>query len=157
MGVYGIMNDHQLAIGESTFEGRKELQNKEGLIDCDTLTRLMLERAKTAREAIRIAGQLIEQYGYYDEGEALTIADTREVWLLEIVGPGKGAGRRRLGRPARARRSRLDRGQRLADRPDQFQRSADFFMASKNVLKRAEKLGLLESQERPALQFPRRL
>ena len=57
VGVYGIMNEHQLAIGESTFEGRKELQNQEGLIDCDTLTRLMLERAKTAREAIRIGGR----------------------------------------------------------------------------------------------------
>ena len=87
-GEYAIMNDQQVAIGESTFEGRKELQSAKGLIDCDTLTCLMLERAKTARDAIRIGGELIEKYGWCDEGEALTVADTREVWLMEIVGPG---------------------------------------------------------------------
>ena len=37
----------------------------------DVLARLMLERAKTAREAIQIAGQLLEQYGWADAGEAL--------------------------------------------------------------------------------------
>ena len=87
--VYGIMNEHQLAIGESTFEGRPELQSDKCLIDCDMLTRLMLERAKTAREAIRIGGELLEKYGWCDLGEALTIADAKEVWLMEIVGPGK--------------------------------------------------------------------
>ena len=49
----------------------------------------MLERAATAREAIRIGGSLIEKYGWCDEGEALTIADPQEVWLMEIVGPGE--------------------------------------------------------------------
>ena len=88
--VYGIMNEHQLAIGESTFEGRPELQSDKGLIDCETLTRLMLERTKTARDAIRVGGELIDKYGWCDLGEALTIADTKEVWLMEIVGPGKG-------------------------------------------------------------------
>ena len=86
---YACMNDHQLAIGESTFVGRKELMSDKGLIYCETLTRLLLERAKTAREAIQIAGQLLEQYGWADMGEALTICDPKEVWLLEIVGPGK--------------------------------------------------------------------
>ena len=94
-----------------------------GLIDCETLTRLMLERATTAREAIRIGGELIEKYGWCDVGEALTIADPNEVWLMEIVGPGQGRGRRRLGRPARARRPRLGRGQRGADRRDRSGRT----------------------------------
>jgi dipeptidase len=88
---YAAMNEHQLAIGESTFGGRKELESEAGLIDCETLTRLMLERAKTARDAIRIGGELIEKHGWIDTGEALTIADPQEVWLMEIVGPGKGA------------------------------------------------------------------
>jgi dipeptidase len=87
---YAAMNERQLAIGESTFGGRDELQSDKGLIDCETLTRLMLERAKTAREAIEIGGRLIEEHGWCDVGEALTIADPREVWLMEIVGPGKG-------------------------------------------------------------------
>lgn len=87
---YACMNERQLAIGESTFGGRDELVSDEGLIDCETLTRLMLERAVTAREAIRVGGALIEKHGWIDVGEALTIADPEEVWLMEIVGPGAG-------------------------------------------------------------------
>ena len=86
---YAAMNERQLAIGESTFGGRDEMRSKRGLIDCEMLTRLMLERATTAREAIRIGGKLIEQHGWCDAGEALTIADPDEVWLMEIVGPGE--------------------------------------------------------------------
>jgi dipeptidase len=85
---YACMNERQLAIGESTFGGREELQSDRGLIDCETLTRLMLERAATAREAIQIGGRLIERYGWCDAGEALTIADPKEVWVMEILGPG---------------------------------------------------------------------
>ena len=87
---YPSVNQFQLAIGESTFGGRDELQSDSGLIDCQRLCRLMLERCKTAREAIRLAGELTAQYGWNDYGECLTIADKREVWHLEILGPGKG-------------------------------------------------------------------
>ncbi|MCD4681618.1 MAG: C69 family dipeptidase, partial [Bacteroidales bacterium] len=71
---YPCMNDHQLAIGESTFGGRESLKSDSGLIDCQRLCRLMLERATTAREAIRLAGELTEQYGWNDYGECLTIS-----------------------------------------------------------------------------------
>jgi len=87
---YPCMNEHQLGIGESTFGGREELKSDAGLIDCQRLCRLMLERCKTAREAIRLAGELTEAYGWNDSGECLTIADRQEVWHFEIVGPGKG-------------------------------------------------------------------
>jgi len=87
---YPSMNQFQLGIGESTFGGREELQSDSGLIDCQRLCRLMLERCKTAREAIKLAGELTAQYGWNDYGEVLTISDTKEVWHLEIVGPGKG-------------------------------------------------------------------
>ena len=43
---YAAMNQRQLAIGESTFDGREELKSDKGLIDCETLTQLMLERAE---------------------------------------------------------------------------------------------------------------
>ena len=86
---YPCMNDHQLGIGESTFGGREELQSDNGLIDCQRLCRLMLERCTTARQAITMAGDLLSEYGWNDYGEALTIADKNEVWHLEIVGPGK--------------------------------------------------------------------
>jgi len=87
---YPCMNDQQLAMGESTFGGRSFLQSDEGLIDCQRLCQLMLERCTTAREAIALAGELTGKYGWNDAGECLTIADKKEVWHFEIVGPGKG-------------------------------------------------------------------
>ena len=51
---YPVMNEHQLAIGETTFGGKRELVSDAGLIDCPELYRLALERAKTAREAIMV-------------------------------------------------------------------------------------------------------
>jgi dipeptidase len=86
---YPCLNTEQLAIGESTFGGREELKSDKGLIDCTQLVRLMVERTKTAREAILMAGDLLEKYGWNDEGECLTIADPNEVWMFEVVGPGK--------------------------------------------------------------------
>ena len=87
---YPIMNEHQLAIGETTFGGKRELKSDVGIIDCPELYRLVLERAKTAREAIQIADELTKQYGYNDYGEAFTFADKDEVWFFEILGPGRG-------------------------------------------------------------------
>ncbi|MCT4637385.1 MAG: C69 family dipeptidase [Bacteroidales bacterium] len=87
---YPCMNTKQLGIGESTFGGREELQSDKGIIDCQRLCQLMLERCTTAREAIKMAGELLGKYGWNDYGEVLTIADPKEVWHLEIVGPGKG-------------------------------------------------------------------
>jgi dipeptidase len=87
---YPSMNEKQLGIGESTFGGREELQSDNGLIDAQRLCQLMLERCTTAREAIALADQLTQNYGWNDSGECLTIADKNEVWHFEIVGPGKG-------------------------------------------------------------------
>ena len=87
---YPCMNEKQLGIGESTFGGREELQSDEGLIDCQRLAQLMLERCSTAREAIEMAGELTKKFGWNDYGECLTISDKNEVWHFEIVGPGKG-------------------------------------------------------------------
>jgi dipeptidase len=87
---YPCLNEHQLAIGETTFGGKRELRSKEGIIDCPELYRLVLERAKTAREAIQIADQLTKTYGYIDYGECFTFADPQETWHFEILGPGEG-------------------------------------------------------------------
>lgn len=87
---YASMNEKQLAIGESTFGGREELQSDNGLIDCQRLCIIMLERCSTARQAIELSGHYLKNYGWNDYGECLTIADPNEVWHLEIVGPGKG-------------------------------------------------------------------
>ncbi|MDR1878224.1 MAG: C69 family dipeptidase, partial [Bacteroidales bacterium] len=87
---YPCLNDKQLAIGESTIGGRRELASDNGLIDCQRICMLMLERCSTARQAIATAGELLKQYGWIDAGECLTIADKNEVWHLEIYGAGKG-------------------------------------------------------------------
>ena len=66
---YSHINEHQLAIGETTFGGKRELKSDEGILDCPELYRLALERAKTAREAILIIDDLTKKYGYNDIGE----------------------------------------------------------------------------------------
>jgi len=86
---YPCLNEKQLGIGESTFGGREELQSDAGLIDCQRLCQLMVERCTTAREAIKMADELTKKYGWNDYGECLTIADPKEVWHFEIVGSGK--------------------------------------------------------------------
>jgi len=139
-GVYGIMNQHQVGIGESTFEGREELKSDKGLIDCDTLTRLMLERATTAREAVRIGGKLLDEYGWCDLGEALTIIDPNEIWVMEIVGPGKD----KVGAVWVAQRVPDDHVSVVANgaRIGRIDLSKpDWFMASKNVVTVARELG----------------
>ena len=50
--VVGLMNEHQLSLGETTTGGRRELVDRKGLLDYDGLMMLTLQRAKTAREAI---------------------------------------------------------------------------------------------------------
>jgi dipeptidase len=88
--VLGLMNEHQLALGETTFGGREELMNPDGLFDYYPLMLITLQRARTAREALKVMADLVEQHGYCGEGESISIADTEEAWLLEIAGTGKG-------------------------------------------------------------------
>lgn len=90
--VTGNINEHQLAIGETTFTGREELHDTTGIIDYGSLIYIALQRAKTAREAILLMDQLMSEYGYYSTGESFSIADPNEVWIMELI--GKGAGNR---------------------------------------------------------------
>lgn len=85
---YPCLNEKQLGIGETTITGRKELVNKNGMFMIEELERIALERCTTARQAIKLMGELVEKYGYADEGECLTIADTKEVWHFEVFGEG---------------------------------------------------------------------
>ena len=89
-GVVGNMNEHQLAIGETTWGGREELVNPEGKVDYGSLMYLALQRAKTAREAIKVIVDLTAKYGYHSSGESFSIADPNEVWLFEMIGKGPG-------------------------------------------------------------------
>lgn len=88
--VIGNINEFQVTIGETTFGGRAELTDPEGIIDYVSLMSLGLQRAKTAREAIRVMTSLVEQYGYASSGESFTIADPDEAWIMEMIGKGPG-------------------------------------------------------------------
>jgi dipeptidase len=88
--VVDLMNEHQLVLGETTFTGREELENPQGLLQYWTLMRLALERARTAREAVEVMGALVDEYGYSSSGESISIGDPNEAWLMEIIGPGPG-------------------------------------------------------------------
>lgn len=90
-GIVGLMNEHQVAIHETTWGGRAELVDTvSGLIDYGSLMVLALQRSKTAREAIDVMTSLTETYGYESEGESFTIADPNEVWIMDMIGKGPG-------------------------------------------------------------------
>ncbi|MCM1153162.1 MAG: C69 family dipeptidase [Muribaculum sp.] len=92
--VVGNMNEHQVAIGESTWGGRHELADTTGqaVIDYGSLIQIALERSKTAREAIDVMTDLVEKYGYASEGESFSIVDKNEVWIMEMIGRGAEKG-----------------------------------------------------------------
>lgn len=92
--VVGNMNEHQVVIGETTYGGRKELKDPKGGMDYGSLMYVALERARTAREAIKIITDLVAAHGYYSVGESFSIADPTEVWIMDLIGKGpdeKGA------------------------------------------------------------------
>lgn len=91
--VVGFINEFQLAIGETTFGGRKELEhgNANG-IDYGSLIYITLQRAKNAREAIKVMDELTKTYGYASGGESFSIADPDEVWIMEIIDKGDEQG-----------------------------------------------------------------
>lgn len=84
----GNMNEHGLTIAESTWGGRDELAGS-GLIDYGSLIYITLQRARTAREAIKVMTELVDKYGYASSGESFSIADPNEVWIMELIGKGK--------------------------------------------------------------------
>jgi len=89
--VVGNMNENQVAIGETTYGGRSELGKQPGAImDYGSLIYVTLQRAESARDAIKIMTSLVAEYGYYSSGESFSISDEDEVWILELIGKGEG-------------------------------------------------------------------
>lgn len=86
--VIGFMNENAVAIGESTFGGRKELADPTGVVDYGSLMFLALDRSRSAREAIKVMAELVETHGYASTGESFSIADAEEVWIMELIGKG---------------------------------------------------------------------
>ncbi|QVL36868.1 dipeptidase [Aminirod propionatiphilus] len=93
-GNYGIMNEHQLLFGECT-DGSKVTPGPEPgrrILYSSELSRIALERCRTAREAIALMGDLIERYGLYGTGETLPVADREEGWVMEMAPSPDGEG-----------------------------------------------------------------
>lgn len=143
---YPCLNEKQLAMGETTISGRKELQNKEGMFLIEELQRVALQRCTTARQAIRLMGDLIKKYGYGDSGECLTIADPKEVWHFEVFGEGPD----KLGGVWAAVRIPDDEVGVSANIPRIGAldlKDTDRYMASDNVFEVAKRLKLWDGKE----------
>lgn len=88
--VVQFMNEHQVAIGETTFGGLDSLSKQPGaILDYGSLMRIGLQRSTTARQMIQVMTELVEQYGYATVGESFSISDANEAWIMELIGKGK--------------------------------------------------------------------
>jgi len=143
---YPCLNEKQLAIGETTISGRSELQNPNGLFYIEELQRIVLQRCTTAREAIKLMGELVKKYGYADGGECLTIADKKEVWHFEIFGEGKDV----VGGVWAAQRipdEHVGVSANISRIGKIDLKNKDYFMASENVKEVAKNLGYWDGKE----------
>lgn len=161
--VTGGINEHGVSMGIEYMGMKPELVSHKGVVStCSNhwTTSLIangLLRAKTAREAIRLMGSMVEKYGftYYwapSAGCAIPVVDEKEAWIMEIFGPGKD------WTPASGKPGAVWCAQRVPDGevtcnanrsrigevdPD----DADHFMTSPNVFSLAEDLGLWKPEE----------
>ena len=95
---YSHINEHQLAIAESTTAQRDELkvtrETGEQIMTIEQAMAFALQRHRKARDAARFIGELMTEYGFIpssgDGSEALAIGDTAEVWVFEVFGVGEG-------------------------------------------------------------------
>ncbi|MBP3690595.1 MAG: C69 family dipeptidase [Schwartzia sp.] len=93
---YGIVNEHGLMFGECTDMSAHlpEVPYKEGggIFYSSELSRVALERCKTAREAVALMGSLIDEYGLWGTAETLGVADKEEAWVFEMQMSPTGKG-----------------------------------------------------------------
>ena len=95
---YSHVNEYQLGIAESTTAQREELICMKGegkqIMTIEQAQIFALQRYKSAREAVLFIGDLMTKYGFIpssgDGSETLVISDTKEIWVFEVFGVGKG-------------------------------------------------------------------
>jgi len=84
---YGVMNEKGLMIGECTCGAKVHpLPSTKRLFYAAELSRVALERCTQAKEAVKLMGNLIKDYGYYGTGETLLVGDADEAWVMEMCG-----------------------------------------------------------------------
>jgi dipeptidase len=149
---YPFMNDKGLAIGETTISGRRELGNDEGMFMIEELEHIALERCATARDAIKLMGELATKYGYGDGAECLTVADSKEVWQFEIM----GGGAEQIGAVWAAVRipdENVGISANITRISEIDLSKPDYYMASANVFSLAEKMGWYDSKKGEKFKF----
>ncbi len=152
-GMFGYMNENQVALGESTIGCQRKMRNPTpaAKFDITMLTLMAMERAKTAREAIQTMGDLGTTYGYgfNDDGEMLAVSDPNEVWIFEIMPVGP------LWTPESGKPGAVWCAQRVPDdhvsvTPNESRigeidlENKDFFMASSNAVSYAIENGFYD-------------
>ena len=91
----GGLNEYHVAARDIWSPSRAELRrmtpNPQHGLNYSDLSRIAMERARTAREAARIVGGLINQYGYATYGgNSHLFADANEGWVLINFAGGQG-------------------------------------------------------------------
>jgi dipeptidase len=91
----GGLNEYGVAARDVWSPSRPELKkmtpNPQHGVNYSDLSRLVMERAHSAREAVEIVGSLIDKYGYATYGgNSHFFADAHEGWVLIDFAGGKG-------------------------------------------------------------------
>jgi dipeptidase len=131
----GGLNEFGVAGRDVWSPSRRELQemtpNPQHGVNYSDLSRIAMERAHTAREAVQIVGQLIDKYGYATYGgNSHFFADSQEGWVLIDFAGGKGLWIAERVGPDEVRMSYpgyiLDIPADFHKHPDKYQGSANF-------------------------------
>jgi len=158
--VFGNINEKQLGINESTIGCLSEMRSPNAKICITELTMLAMERCETAREAIKLMGEIAEKYGYggHDSGEMLAVSDPEEVWEFEVMPVGP------LWTPETGKPGAVWAAQRVPDDGISFCPNEsrigeinlddpDNFMASSNVVSFAVEQGLYDPESGEPFKF----
>jgi len=151
---YPAMNEKQLAIGETTIGGRRELRNDDGMFVIEQLQAIALERCATARDAVQLMGDLAMKYGYGDSGECLTVADKNEVWHFEIFGSSFAYDEpKAVWAAVRIPDDHVGVSANIPRISSLDLKNKDYYMASENVISLAEDMGYYDKKEDGEFKF----
>ena len=85
VGGYASINEHQVALAESTCVAVFRGNQSTAALNIVDLSQLGLERSNTSRSAVLVMGALAEKYGYYDNGESLLVTDPSEAFIFQVL------------------------------------------------------------------------
>jgi dipeptidase len=81
-----FVNEYGVALASDACNSREDRPDlTDGGIGGPILRILVMERARTAREGVELAGRLIGQFGYIASGRTMVICDPNEGWLVALV------------------------------------------------------------------------